>query len=108
MLDWFGLEVFVNVLKPVCFSKSHTYFPCASLESGISDFSYYLILQRVFPDSSVGKESTCNAGDRGSIPRSGRSAGEGIGCPLQYSWAHKVLDTTERLSLSLCKTVKDE
>ena len=90
MLDWFGLEVFVNVLKPVCFSKSHTYFPCASLESGISDFSYYLILQRVFPDSSVGKESTCNAGDRGSIPRSGRSAGEGIGCPLQYSWASLV------------------
>ena len=61
MLDWFGLEVFMNVLKPVCFSKSHIYFPCASLESRISDFSYYLILQRVFPDSSVGKESACNA-----------------------------------------------
>ena len=40
-----------------------------------------------FPDSSVGKESTCNAGDPSSIPRSGRSAGEGIGHPLQYSWA---------------------
>ena len=37
--------------------------------------------------SSVGKESTCNAGDPDSIPRSGRSAGEGIGYPLQYSWA---------------------
>ena len=36
-----------------------------------------------FPDSSVGKESTCNAGDPGSIPGSGRSAGEGIGYPLQ-------------------------
>ena len=32
-----------------------------------------------FPDSSVGKESLCNAGDPGSIPGSGRSAGEGIG-----------------------------
>ena len=32
---------------------------------------------KVFPDSSVGKESTCNAGDPGSIPGSGRSAGEG-------------------------------
>ena len=42
---------------------------------------------RVFPDGSVGKESTCNAGDPGSIPGLGRSAGEGIGCPLQYSWA---------------------
>ena len=38
-----------------------------------------------FPDSSVGKGSTCNAGDPGSIPGSGRSAGEGIGYPLQYS-----------------------
>ena len=34
-----------------------------------------------FPDSSVGKESTCNAGDAGSIPGSGRSPGEGIGYP---------------------------
>ena len=40
-----------------------------------------------FPDSSVGKESTCNAGDPGSIPESERSTGEGIGYPLQYSWA---------------------
>ena len=36
-----------------------------------------------FPDSSAGKESACNAGDPGSIPGSGRSAGEGIGYPLQ-------------------------
>ena len=36
-----------------------------------------------FPDSSVGKESTCNAGDPGSIPGSGRSGGEGMGYPLQ-------------------------
>ena len=40
-----------------------------------------------FPDSSVGTESACNAGDPGSIPGSGRSTGEGIGYPLQYSWA---------------------
>ena len=40
-----------------------------------------------FPDSSVGKESTCNAGDPGLIPGSRRSSGEGIGYPLQYSWA---------------------
>ena len=43
-----------------------------------------------FPHSSVGKESTCNAGDPGSIPGSGRSPGEGIGYPLQYSWASLV------------------
>ena len=40
-----------------------------------------------FSDSSVGKESTCNAGDPGLIRGLGRSAGEGIGYPLQYSWA---------------------
>ena len=40
-----------------------------------------------FPDSSVGKESACNAGDSSSIPGSGRSAGEGMCYPLQYSWA---------------------
>ena len=43
-----------------------------------------------FPDSSVGKESTYNAGDPDLIPGSGRSAGEGIGYPLQYSWASLV------------------
>ena len=43
-----------------------------------------------FPYSSVGKESTCNAGDTGSIPGLGRSSGEGIGYPLQYSWASLV------------------
>ena len=43
-----------------------------------------------FPDSSVAKESTCNAGDPGSIPGSGRSAGEEIGYPLQYSWVSLV------------------
>ena len=40
--------------------------------------------------SSAGKESACNAGDPGSIPRLGRSAGEGIGYPLQCSWASLV------------------
>ena len=43
-----------------------------------------------FPDSSVGKESTCSAGDLSSIPGSGRSAGEGIGYPFQYYWASLV------------------
>ena len=43
-----------------------------------------------FPDSSVGKESAYNAGDPGSIPQLGKSTGEGIGYPLQYSWASLV------------------
>ena len=43
-----------------------------------------------FPHSSVGKEFICNAGDPNLIPGSGRSAGEGIGYPVQYSWASLV------------------
>ena len=43
-----------------------------------------------FPGSSAGKESACNAGDSGSISELGRSPGEGIGYPLQYSWASLV------------------
>ena len=46
---------------------------------------------RGFSDSSVDKESACNSGDPGSIPGLGRSAGEGIGYPLQYSWASLVI-----------------
>ena len=45
-----------------------------------------LLFKKGFPDSSVGKESACNAGDPSLIPGSGRSTGEGIGYPLQYSW----------------------
>ena len=43
-----------------------------------------------FLGSSAGKESTCNAEDPGLIPRLGRSPGEGIGYPCQYSWAFLV------------------
>ena len=52
-----------------------------------------------FPDSSVGKESACNAGDptMQEIPGSGRSAGEGIGYPLQYPWASLVAQLVKNL-----------
>ena len=45
-----------------------------------------------FPESSVGKESACNAGDPGSIPGLGRSLGEGKGHPLQYSDLENSMD----------------
>ena len=69
-----------------------------------------------FPDGSDGKESTCNAGDLGSIPGLGRSPGGRHGQPLQYSclkkphgqrclagyspWGRKESDTTEQLRTS--------
>ena len=49
-----------------------------------------ILLYFGFFDNSVGKESSCNAGDPGLNPGSGRSAGEGIGYPPQYSWASLV------------------
>ena len=50
-----------------------------------------------FPDSSVGKESACNARDPGSTPGLGRSAGEGIGYPPQRSWASLVAQLVKNL-----------
>ena len=41
------------------------------------------------------EESACNVGDLGSIPGLGRSAGEGIGYPLQYSWVSLVAQLVE-------------
>ena len=43
-----------------------------------------------FPGGSAGKESTCKAGDPGEIPGLGKSPGEGIGYPFQYSWGSLV------------------
>ena len=61
---------------------------------GINMHAYRYILayafNRGFPNSSVGKESACNAGDPSSIPGSGRSPGEGKSYSLQYSWASLV------------------
>ena len=51
-----------------------------------------------FTGSSADKESACNEGDPGTIPGSERSPGEGIGYPLQYSWASLVAQM-ERICL---------
>ena len=64
-----------------------------AVESKLRSFSN----KEGFPDSSVGKESACNTGDPSLIPRSGRSAGEGISCPLQYSWASLVAQLVKNL-----------
>ena len=72
----------------------------SSLEKYLSSLLPYLnwvVLSLGLLGSSVGKESTCNAGASGSIPGSGRSLGEGIGYPLQYSWASLVAQLVKSL-----------
>ena len=75
------------------------------------DSDFFTAIFSIPKHSSAGKESACNAGDPGLIPGSGRSTGEGIGYPLQYSCLENSMDCvvhgvtesdmTERLSLSL-------
>ena len=50
-----------------------------------------------FPGRSADKESTCNAGDLGLTPGLGKSPGEGIGYPFQYSWASLVAQLVKNL-----------
>ena len=50
-----------------------------------------------FPGNSASKESACNAGDPGLIPGLGKSAGEGIDYPLQYSWASLMTQLVKNL-----------
>ena len=61
-------------------------YPLMALRSMVSGTRWgRWYLSTGFPGSSAGKESTCNAGDPGSIPGSVSSPGEGTGCPLQCS-----------------------
>ena len=68
-------------------------FPGISTGVGIPTQGLYPCLLHC----SIGKESTCNAGDPSLIPGSGRSAREGIGYPLQYSWASLVAQLVKNL-----------
>ena len=66
------------------------YYPWGRKESGTTEQLHFLsftyITMRGFPDSSVGKQSACNAGNLDSTLGLGRFPGEGNGNPLQYSY----------------------
>ena len=68
------------------------------LVGGFMGFCFGVLLNSVneFPDSSVGKESACNAGDPVLISELGRSPGEGKGYPPQYSWASLVVQLVKK------------
>ena len=86
IFNWFSL---CNIYKLLI--ERYWRFPALIL-----DLSTFL----GFPDSSVGKESTCNAGDPSLISGSGRFAGEGMGYPLQYSWASLVAQLVNNLPVT--------
>ena len=70
---------------------------CTILREKKSHRGYNYIYFKKY-DGSVGKESTCNAGDPSLVPGLGRSTGEeGIGYPLQYSWAALVAQPVKNL-----------
>ena len=69
-----------------------------SLEIILSYKKKLYTLWKGFSGSSAGKEFSCNAGDPGLIPRSGSSPWEGIGYPLQYSWASVLAQMVKNLS----------
>ena len=71
-----------------------------TLPAGVSRYNLFWRLAvniLGFSVSSVGKESACNAGDPRSIPGVGGSPGEGIGYPLQYSWASLMAQLVKNL-----------
>ena len=74
-------------MSTVSFIFLSKYFMYSQNTLCIHKIVVYFPMHKGFPDSSVGKESACNSGDPSSIPGLGRSPGEGIGYPLQYSWA---------------------
>ena len=67
-------------------------FPLLIQTRDISELGPTLIHSRGFRDGSGGKESACNAGDPGLIPKSGRASGEGNGYSLQYSGLENSMD----------------
>ena len=101
-LFFFTFYWLLEVMKP--WIRRNFYLPkglCLTFLSNLSDVLWNPNWTEIngvsFPDNSVGKESTCNAGHRGLIPGLGRSAGAGIGYPFLYSWASLVAQLVKNL-----------
>ena len=96
--ELFILPVNTVVIPPqiVHLTQCSHHFPFSILTDQTVYFvkGYFQLLG--FPDSSVGKESACNAGDPSLIPGLGRFAGEVTGYPLQYSWVSLVAQLVKK------------
>ena len=95
-IECYGKNVRIQELSPHTKGSIHWSAPGSSFWHYLSNWELYTpwprILFKGFPCSSVLKESTCNAGDLGSIPGSGSSPGEGNAKPLQYSCLENPMD----------------
>ena len=92
-IDILGLNSFKLKLAPFFPLGGFKFRGAFKTQRNFSSAIYFIHMG--FPDSSAGKEYTCNAGDSGSIPGSGRSPGREIGYPLQYSWASLVAQSVK-------------
>ena len=81
-----------------CIENKQVKYQCHNTLTTGTNIKHLVYSIMGFPNSSVGKESACNEREPSSIPGSGRFAGEGIGYPLQYSWASLVAQLVKNLS----------
>ena len=96
-----SLEMSLSKLRPLL-TYLRRLLPCLRLFLTYLSPSWLVL---AFPGISEGKESACNTGDRGSIPGSGRSPGEGNGNPLQYSRLENSMDR-EAWWATVCEVTK--
>ena len=94
-LDSNGCTIFANIIWLILWFQNLIIYTQRNL-SALSNFNNHVKgmpdLEKGFPCRSAGKESTCNAGNLGSIPGLGRSPGEGKGYSLQYSGLENSMD----------------
>ena len=86
--------------EPSLWSNSHYYYTCSiSLKVVLSRVNFRVYAHQLYFSGILMNNglSACNAGDPSLIPGLGRSAGEGIGYPLQYSWASLVAQLIKNL-----------
>ena len=93
--NWAALRSTTRISRLDCMSSKHLTLDFSGRLSQhnplCTAFSHSLNLEGI-PCGSDGKESACNARDPGSVPRFGRSPGEGYGNPLQYSSLENPMD----------------
>ena len=82
-------------IEPISPTLQWILYHWGNREAPLSHNGILVTILRGFLGRSAGKESTCSAGDPGSIPGLGRYPGEGIGYPLQYSWASLMAQTVK-------------